>query len=117
MAKELNTKKLEYFLAKTLAKVNFIGYSFFHLAKVLATTNSEPELALPSNVISINSDQDLSMTAMRVVSNNICLDALCPSQEFFSHVTTISCLPGFNQYLEANKVPCSKTLHSDSCES
>ena len=32
-----------YFLAKTLAKVNFIQLVpiFFHLAKVLATTNSE----------------------------------------------------------------------------
>ena len=30
-----------YFLAKTLAKVSF-GSNFFHLAKVLATTNSEP---------------------------------------------------------------------------
>ena len=57
------------------------------------------------------------MTALRVVSNNLCVDALCPSQEFFSHVMTISYLPGFNQYLEANKVSCSRTLHSDSCES
>ena len=30
-----------YFLAKTLAKVNSFGSNFFHLAKVLATTNSE----------------------------------------------------------------------------
>ena len=45
MAKELHTKNLFillYFLAKTLA----FGYNFFHLDKVLATTNSEPELAL-----------------------------------------------------------------------
>ena len=33
---------LYYFLAKTLA----FGYNFYHLDKVLATTNSEPELAL-----------------------------------------------------------------------
>ena len=31
-----------YFLAKTLAKVNFIWLQLFLLAKVLATTNSEP---------------------------------------------------------------------------
>ena len=31
-------------MATTLAKVSFIlfGFNFFHLAKVLATTNSEP---------------------------------------------------------------------------
>ena len=42
MGKELNTKSV----AKTLAKVNFIWLNFFHLAKVLPTINSEPELAL-----------------------------------------------------------------------
>ena len=26
----------------------------------------------------------------------VCFDALPPSQQFFSHVRTISCLPGFN---------------------
>ena len=39
---ELNTKQLVDTLAKTLAKVNFIWLQFFHLAKVLATTNFEP---------------------------------------------------------------------------
>ena len=34
------------FLAKTLAKVNSFGSNFFHLAEVLAITNSEPGLAL-----------------------------------------------------------------------
>ena len=29
---------------KTLSKVNFVGSNFFDLAKVLATTNSEPGL-------------------------------------------------------------------------
>ena len=28
---------------------------------------------------------------------NVCFDALRPSQQFFSHVRTISCLPGLNQ--------------------
>ena len=28
----------------------------------------------------------------------VCVDALHPSQQFFSHVRTISCLPGLNQY-------------------
>ena len=31
-----------YFLAKSLAKLITFGSNFFHLAKVLATTNSEP---------------------------------------------------------------------------
>ena len=26
----------------------------------------------------------------------VCFDALCPSQQLFSHVRTISCLPGLN---------------------
>ena len=28
----------------------------------------------------------------------VCFDALHPSQQFFSHVRMISCLPGLNQY-------------------
>ena len=28
----------------------------------------------------------------------VCVDALCPSQQFFSHVGMISCLFGLNQY-------------------
>ena len=28
----------------------------------------------------------------------ICIDALLPSQQFFIHVQTISCLPGLNEY-------------------
>ena len=28
----------------------------------------------------------------------VCVDALHPSQQFFSHVGTISYLPGLNQY-------------------
>ena len=28
----------------------------------------------------------------------VCVDALCPSQQFFSHFGTISRLPGLNQY-------------------
>ena len=40
--------------------------------------------------------------------------ALCPSQQFFTHVRTISCLPGLNQYLAGDKVSCSRTQHSDS---
>ena len=35
----------------------------------------------------------------------VCFDALHPRKQFFSHVKTISYLPGLNQYLEANKVP------------
>ena len=32
----------------------------------------------------------------------------------FSHVRTISCLPGLNQYLVADKMPCYSTQQSDS---
>ena len=43
--------------------------------------------------------------------------ALCLDQQFFSHVWTIACLPGLNQYQAADKVSCSRTQHSDSGES
>ena len=39
---QVNMVEVYYFLAKTLAKVNFIWFQLFHVAKVLATTNSEP---------------------------------------------------------------------------
>ena len=41
--KELNTKQLvhTFWLKPWLRKVNFIWLNFFHLANVLATTNSE----------------------------------------------------------------------------
>ena len=48
VCKELNTKKLvdtTVWLKPWLKLISF-GYNFFHLAKMLATTNSEPELAL-----------------------------------------------------------------------
>ena len=48
VGKELYTKKLgdtTVWLKPWLKLISF-GYNFFHLAKVLATTNSEPELAL-----------------------------------------------------------------------
>ena len=35
--------------------------------------------------------------------------ALCPSQQFSSHVGTVSYLPGLNQYNADVKVPCSMT--------
>ena len=46
--KELNTQKLvdTTFWLKPWLKLISFGYDFFHLAKVLATTNYEPELAL-----------------------------------------------------------------------
>ena len=51
MGKELNTKKLvdTTFWLKPWLKLISFGYTFFHLAKVLATTCSEPELALIGN--------------------------------------------------------------------
>ena len=53
VGKELNTKKLvdTTFWLKPLLKLKSFGYNFFHLAKVLATTNSEPDLALAMNII------------------------------------------------------------------
>ena len=47
------------------------------------------------------------------ISHFFCIDALCPSQQFFSHVGTISCFPGFNQYA-ADKGSCSRTQNRDS---
>ena len=46
--KEFNTKKRvdSTFWLKPWLKLISFGYNFFHLAKVLATTNSETELAL-----------------------------------------------------------------------
>ena len=41
-------------------------------------------------------------------------DALHPSQQYFSHVVSISCLPGLNQYLAADKVIKSRTQHINS---
>ena len=52
VGKELNTKKLvdtTFWLKPSLKLISF-GYNFFHLAKVLATTNSEPGLALSPSV-------------------------------------------------------------------
>ena len=46
---------------------------------------------------------------MRLPPNKICLvafaclDVLCPSQQFFSHVWAISYLPGLNKYYAENK--------------
>ena len=40
----------------------------------------------------------------------VCFDALCPSQQFFSNMGMISCLPGLDQYL----VSCSSTQQRDS---
>ena len=46
-SKELNTKQLvDTFWLKPWLKLISFGSNFFHLAKVLATTNSEPGLAL-----------------------------------------------------------------------
>ena len=41
----------------------------------------------------------------------VCVDALHPSQQLFSHVGMISCLPGLNQYQAEDKVSCSRTQH------
>ena len=50
--KDLNTEQLldtTLWLKPWLKSISFVS-NFFHLAKVLATTNSEPRLALPGNI-------------------------------------------------------------------
>ena len=42
VGKELNTKQLDTFWLKPWLKFISFGSNFFHLAKVLATANSEP---------------------------------------------------------------------------
>ena len=50
MGRVKNKKKNDTtFWLKPWLKLILFGYNFFHLAKVLATTNSEPELALPAD--------------------------------------------------------------------
>ena len=48
VGKELDTKIIvdTTFWLKPWLKLSSFGYNFFHLAKVLATTNSEPEVGL-----------------------------------------------------------------------
>ena len=41
----------------------------------------------------------------------VCVDVLSPSQQFISHVGTISYLPGLNKYLASDKV-CVRVLDS-----
>ena len=51
-------------------------------------------------------------------TGNLCLClALSPSQQLFSHVKTISCLPGLNRYKAEDKEACSRTQHCVSKES
>ena len=47
----------------------------------------------------------------------VCVGALHRSQQSFSHVGMISCLPGLNQYEAEDKVCCTRTQHSASGES
>ena len=53
-----------------------------------------------------------NMKAVKILLTFVPVDALCPSQQFFSHVGTISCLPLLNQYDAVDKVSCSSTQHS-----
>ena len=47
--------------------------------------------------------------------NYLFVDALRPSQQFFSQARMIFCLPGLNKYYKAaGLVSCSRTQHSDS---
>ena len=42
----------------------------------------------------------------------VCIDALHPSQQFFSHFGVISCLPALKQYYAADKVSFSRMQQS-----
>ena len=66
-----------YFLAKTLAKVNCLWLIFFHLAKELATTNSEQALPLMPTCLYLLLDTSLMMTWGISVSWLLCF--LCES--------------------------------------
>ena len=56
VAKELNTKQLvdTSFWLKPLLKLISLGSNFFYLAKVLATTNSEPSMECNKGVVRLN---------------------------------------------------------------
>ena len=49
--------------------------------------------------------------------NVFCGGGLHPSQEYYSHEGTFSCVPALNQYLAEDHMSCSNTQHSDSGES
>ena len=47
----------------------------------------------------------------------VLVDALHPTQQFFSYVRAMSCVPGLNQNSEEDIVSYSRTQHSASVES
>ena len=47
----------------------------------------------------------------------VCVNALHPSQQFFSHVGMFSCLHGLTSTKQRIKVSCLRTHHSPYCES
>ena len=53
----------------------------------------------------------------QVIWQFVCVGALHRSQQSFSHVKMISCLPGLNQYEAEDKMSFSRTQHSASGES
>ena len=57
--------------------------------------------------------KELTVSIGDILLSLVCFDALHPSQQTFSHVRTISCLPGLNQYWVVDKVSCSRTQHGD----
>ena len=48
-----------------------------------------------------------------IMDSYICFDALRPSQQCFSNVMMITCLPGLNQFEAEDKVSYSRKQHSD----
>ena len=48
---------------------------------------------------------------------SLCVEVLRSGQQFFSHVSIISCLLWLNQYYAADKVSWSRTQYDDSGES
>ena len=59
---------------------------------------------MSSHLVSLDKRQNLKMSTAMFVGIRVrdayfvCVGALHPSREFFSHAGTISCLPGWNQY-------------------
>ena len=87
----------QYFLDRKL----FACWEIFH--DVLVSADFVQINFLKKSLLGMRLDQD---QARPYVLDNIsfshqglvCVDALCPSQQFFSHVGMNSCLPGLNQY-------------------
>ena len=52
---------------------------------------------IAAHSVHIKSNTGLQRSTLNVIITSLIFDALHPSQQFFSQVGTISCLPGSNQ--------------------